>query len=285
MKSGIKHGKRGRPKKVQPKVDVVTTKPLVLKKDSVVIDMKQSVLATSIPIKRGRGRPPKSGVIKGVENITIKSQLKTDSITVKPFEYIIKKDGATIDMNQPVSIVSPFKRGRGRPPKSGAIKHEMNINIKSQLKEVAVSTEDYIQPQILRKKRVFRFDKRLFHQFAQKYNGDIVIMSYVYDKLMQMFVNNKIKIPTIDESYYHEWCSGTPSIEPATEREISSANAFMRGIPVQYKYSLLIDEDMFSKFERSCKRYPQYISNELLKKLIDDNINIPTSKYKEWCTV
>jgi len=223
MKSGIKYGKRGRPKKV----NIDTPKPLELKKDSVMIDM-----------------------------------------------------------NHPIMIETPIKRGRGRPPKLSIIKGEMNITIKSQPKEEVVSVEDYIQPKILRKKRVFRFDKRLFHQFAQRYNGDIVIMSYVYDRLMQMFINNKLKILTIDESYYHEWCGGgAPSIEPVVEKEISSANAFMRGIPVQYKYSLLIDEDMFTKFESCCKRYPQYISNELLKRLIDDNINIGTSKYKEWCTI
>jgi hypothetical protein len=229
MKSGIKHGKRGRPKKVQPKVDAVTPKPL---------------------------------------------------------EYVIKKDGVEIDMNQPLTVdISPIKRGRGRPPKSGVIKGEMNITIKPQSKGEIISTEDYVQPQILRKKRVFRFDKRLFHQFAQKYNGDIVIMSYVHDRMMQMFLNGKIKIPTIDETYYHEWCKMTPPIEPVTEKEISSDNAFMRGIPVQYKYSLLIDEDMFWRFEKGCKRYPQFISNELLKQMLNEGIEIDTSKYREWCTV
>ena len=224
MKSGIKQGKRGRPQK---KIDV-TPKPLEVKTKDVVIDAKPvSVISTLAPVKRGRGRPPKSGVVKG----------------------------------------------------------EMNITIKSQPKEDVVVVDDYVQPTILRKKRVFRFDKRLFHQFAQKYNGDIVIMSYVHDRMMQMFTNGKITIPTINDTYYHEWCRMTPPLEPLMEKEISSDNAFMRGIPVQYKYPLLIDEDMFWRFEKSCKKYPQYISNELLKKMLNEDIKIDISKYKEWCTV
>jgi len=222
MKSTKKTGKRGRPKKIQPKVEEIITKPLVLKKED-VIDVEP--ISVDTPIKRGRGRPPKSVIVNGEENITIKPHIE---------EPIIE--------------------------------------------------EEYIQPKVMRKKRVFRFDKRVFHQFAKKYDGDIVIMSYVYDRLMRMYVDKKLKIPTIDEVYYGAWCNGgTPPIEPIVEREISSSHALLKGVPLQYKYPLLIDEEMFARYEKSCDRYPQYISNELVKRLLDDNINISTSKYKEWC--
>lgn len=245
LKSKSKPAKRGRPKKDITKSDVVSKV------------VKSHKVETIRPQKPKVVEPQKiSEVVVGASNIEIKHPTMSDPILIK--------------------------RGRGRPARISSTPGEKNSKITT---DQTVLMEDYILPTILRKKRVFRFDKRLFHQFAKKYDGDIVIMSYVYDRLMWMFINDKIKIPSINETYYHEWCKMTPPIEPVTEKEISSDNAFMRGIPIQYKYSLLIDEDMFWRFEKSCKRYPQFISNELLKQMLNENIYIDTSKYKEWCTI
>lgn len=255
MKTATK-GKRGRPKKQPIKIKetpVKEVKPIsklevkpVLKS---IKEIKQEVKLEIKPdeIKKKRGRPSKPKVI-GEENIEIKDQL------------LIKKK-------------------RGRPSKPGNSIIEKNDGGQSRF----IEEEIYIQPKILRKKRVFRFDKSVFHTFSKKYEGDIVIMSYVFDKLMRMYIDKKIKIPKIDEIYYAEWCKGNPLLEPIEEREISATQAFIRGVPLQYKYPLLIDEEVFSKFEYISKRYPQYISNALVKMLLDDNINISTSKYKEWC--
>jgi len=203
-------------------------------------------------------------------------------IHTKIEEVIIKTKPVKVIGEENISIITPeVKRKRGRPAKVN--KDEGGIKVK----ESPILEEEYIQPKILRKKRVFRFDKQKFHEFAKRYEGNLVIMSFVFDRLMQKYIDHKIKIPIINEPYYSEWCKDSPPIEPVEEKEISSHNAFVRGVPMQYKYSLLIDEEVFSKFEQSCKRYPPYISNELLKMLLDEknNINISTSKYREWCTL
>jgi hypothetical protein len=186
-----------------------------------------------------------------------------------------------VDITKPVIPLT--KRGRGRPSK--VINGEKNIKIKKEVIEPIIE-EVYVQPKILRRKRVFRFDKRIFHAFANKYSGDIVIMSYVFDILMRMYLNNKIIFP-IDDKYYYKWCEGTPSIEPLEEKELSTSHAMMRGMPVQYKYPMIVDKDLYDEFEIKCKRYPLFITNELVKMLLDEKnkITIDTSKYKDWCTI
>ena len=175
-------------------------------------------------------------------------------------------------------VVPEIKRKRGRPAK--VAKGEEVVKSKELM---AAVEEDYVQPTIMRKKRVFRFDKKVFHQFAKKYNGDIVIMSYVFDRLMRLYNEKKLDIPAINNKYYTEWFQGNPLLEPIEEKELASTNAMLRGIPVQYKYSLLVDKEMYDKFERDSKVYSQYVSNELVKMLLDNKVTIDTAKYKEWC--
>jgi hypothetical protein len=184
------------------------------------------------------------------------------------------------------TTISSVKRKRGRPSKS-PVDGENNIKIKKVAVEQPVIEDAYVPPTILRRKRVFNFDKRVFHMFSAKYNGDIVIMGYVFDILMKMYMDKKITLPVIDEKYYSEWCKGTLVIEPLEEKEISTSHAMMRGIPIQYKYPMVIDKDLYNEFEKKCNRYSQYITNELVKMLLDEKnkINIDISKYKEWCTI
>jgi hypothetical protein len=178
------------------------------------------------------------------------------------------------------------KRGRGRPsskPKD-TVSGEKNIKIKEP--EIEPLEEIYIPPKILRKKRVFTFDKKVFHAFVQKYGGDIIIMSYVFDNLMRLYIHDKIMLPSIDDAYYREWCKGPfPGLEPIEEKELSTSHAIMRGIPLQYKYPLLIEEDIFNMFQKKCKIYSLFVANLLVQMLLDEKnkINIDTSKYKEWC--
>jgi hypothetical protein len=102
---------------------------------------------------------------------------------------------------------------------------------------------------------------------------------------MRLYNEKKIDIPVIDTKYYTEWFQGNPLLEPIVEKELASTNAMLRGIPVQYKYSLLIDKEMFDKFENGCKLYCQYVANELVKMLLDNKVEIDTAKYKDWCTL
>ena len=175
-------------------------------------------------------------------------------------------------------VVPEIKRKRGRPAKSTKSEEVIKSN-----ESPALIVEDYVQPTVMRKKRVFRFDKKVFHQFAKKYNGDIVIMSYVFDRLMRLYNEGKINIPIISNKYYTEWFQGNPLLEPIEEKELAFTNAMLRGVPVQYKYSLLVDKEMYDKFEKESKIYPQYVSNELVKMLLDNKVTIDTTKYKEWC--
>jgi hypothetical protein len=192
----------------------------------------------------------------------------------KPVTEVVISDGA--------------KRKRGRPSKQ-IVDGESNIKIKkSIIPKEDVIEEEYIPPKILRNKRVFRFDKRVFHMFANKYQGDIVVMGYVFDILMRMYIDNKIALPHIDEKYYNEWWKGSPLLEPLEEKELSSSHAIIRGVPVQYKYPMLVDRDLFTEFEKKCKSiYSPYVTNELVKMLMDEKnkIVIDTSRYREWCTI
>jgi hypothetical protein len=186
-----------------------------------------------------------------------------------------------------IEVSDGIKRKRGRPSKS--IPGENNIKIKKESvpKEIVIE-EVYVPPKILRRKRVFIFDKRVFHEFANKYNGDVIIMGYVFDKLMRMYIDDKMDIPLIDIKYYYEWCRGNPPIEPLEEKELASSQAIVRGIPLRYRYPMLIDKDLYTEFERKCKTYySQFVANELVKMMLNDKnkINIDTSKYREWCTI
>jgi hypothetical protein len=81
----------------------------------------------------------------------------------------------TVDGESNIEIIAPeIKRKRGRPAK---LSTQVSDKVVKE-KDLPAVEEEYIQPKILRRKRVFRFDKRVFHQFAKKYNGDIVIMSF-----------------------------------------------------------------------------------------------------------
>jgi len=185
-----------------------------------------------------------------------------------------------------IKVTDGVKRSRGRPPK---IDGEGNIKVKKVVpKEDVIIEEEYIPPKVLRNKRVFRFDKRVFHMFANKYQGDIVVMGYVFAILMKMYIDGKVTLPQIDDKYYNAWWNGSPPLEPLEERELSTSHAIMRGVPVQYKYPMLIDRDLFNEFEKKCKNiYSPYVANELVKMLLDDKykINIDTSKANEWCTI
>jgi len=181
------------------------------------------------------------------------------------------------------------KRKRGRPSKSGKKIIEGSENI------IITPTEEiYIEPKLLRKKRVFRFDKSLFHNLSHKMDGDIIKVSYVVSELMRLYTENKLKIDekSYSTDYYNEWCKGNPPLEPLIINSISQENAVLRGIPLQYKYPIIIDEFVFSAFEASAigKRfYPPFVSNKLLQMYLDENNklfmdrHIHISKADLWC--
>lgn len=176
-------------------------------------------------------------------------------------------------------IEPTMKRGRGRPPK---IKNIENIKVKDG-KETFIE-EAYIEPKIHRKIRVFRFDRSIFHSLSKKFGGDIIIMSYVVNRLMEMYINNKLKVDNKGTNYF-EWCKGSPLLEPVGTNDLAQAHAVTRGIPLQYKYSLIIDEDIFHKFEKCSSCYPQFVMNSLVKMYLDsgDKISIDIRKAYGWC--
>lgn len=171
-----------------------------------------------------------------------------------------------------------IKRGRGRPPKVKGLKNIEMVKKKEDIKE-----EIYVEPKIHRKIRVFRFNKSIFHSFAKKFNGDIIVMSYVVNRLLEMYMGGKLKVD-IRNTNYVEWCKGSPPIEPVGSNDLAQAQAVTRGIPLQYKYSLIIDENIFNKFERTSRCYPQFIVNTLVKMYLseENKINIDISKSKKW---
>lgn len=190
-------------------------------------------------------------------------------------------------ITEPIEPV--IKRKRGRPSKT--ISGENNIKMKKSSvdKEVDDTEEEvYTPPTILRKKRVFRFDKKVFHDFVKRYNGDILVMSYVIDQLMKLYNDDKIKVLSDKNAYYYKWVLFNPPLEPLEENDISSSNALMKGIPLQYRYPILINEDLYIIFEKKCDKsglFFPYVMNELVKILLDEKnkINIDITKYREWC--
>jgi hypothetical protein len=182
-----------------------------------------------------------------------------------------------------------IKKGRGRPKKLGS-KEKVIIDkpLKGEIEDIIIP-DDYIPPKIQRKSRVFNVEKKLFHKFADRYNGDIIVMSYVFDSLMRMYINKKI-MPKIDEQYYRLYCNHHPALqpplEPIREKDIHTSHAIMSGVSLYYKYPLIIDEEIWWKFEKTCTNYySQFIVNEILKMLLDDanKINIDITKANIWC--
>jgi len=175
-----------------------------------------------------------------------------------------------------------IKRGRGRPPKVKDLKNIEMVKKKEDIKE-----ENYVEPKIHRKIRVFRFDRSIFHAFAKKFNGDLITMSYIVDKLMSKYLDHKIKIDKMDKSfkYYREWCKGSPPLEPVGSNDLAQASAVSRGIPLQYKYSLIIDEDTYNKFQKHYDYYPPFLINILVKMYLNEEnkISIDIRKASGWC--
>lgn len=194
-------------------------------------------------------------------------------------------------------VVPVIKRKRGRPPKDTVVEKvviddEDNIVVKKEkVGDITESEEDiYIPPKILRKIHVLRFDKNLFHSFVNKYNGDIVIMSYIFDQLMRMYLDGRIVLDIKKDDYYYKWVLFRPVIEPI-EDNISSTHGLLRGIPTQYRYHLLVDkDDIYDRYEHICYKkdiYPPYVTNELVKAFMNEKnkINIDITKYREWCAL
>lgn len=204
-------------------------------------------------------------------------------------------------------IKSDIKRGRGRPSKKSKIESLENIEyINTDKKGKGMSTWilthpeeyaemckadrenlEYKEPKIYRKIRVFRFDRSIFHSFAKKFNGDIITMSYVVDAIMLKYLDKKIKINPIDKKlkYYQEWCKGSPPLEPVGSNDLAQASAVSRGIPLQYKYSLIIDETTYDKLQSHNDYYPPFLINILVKMYLNGEIkiNIDTKKVSGWC--
>lgn len=233
MKTDKKKGKRGRPRK----------HPIVEKIKS--------------DIKRGRGRPPKTPKIEGLENINYTKDLLYGEDT--------------------------GKKGRGMSTWILTHPEEYNEMCKADKERL----EEYKEPILHRKIRVFRFDRSIFHSFAKKFNGDIITMSYIVDTLMIKYLDKKIKINPINKTlkYYQEWCKGSPPLEPVGSNDLAQASAVSRGIPLQYKYSLIIDEATYNKFQSNNDYYPQFLINILVKMYLNEEIkiNIDTKKVYGWC--
>jgi hypothetical protein len=198
-------------------------------------------------IKRGRGRPPKN--IEGFENI----------------KY--SKDD------------TPVSKGNGMSTWILAHPEEYAEMCKADKEKL----EEYKEPKLHRNIRVFRFDRSVFHAFSKKFNGDIIVMSYIINRLMEMYINKKIKLQ--NKNNYYEWCKGSPPLEPVGFNDLAQAHAVTRGVPLQYKYSLIIDREVFHKFEKDSECYPQFIINSLVKMYLDsgDKINIDMKKASGWC--
>jgi hypothetical protein len=171
-----------------------------------------------------------------------------------------------------------IKRSRGRPPK---VQNLENIEIKNVAELPA--EEIYIEPKIHRNIRVFRFDRSVFHALSKKFDGDIIIMSYVVNRLMEMYINKKIKLQ--NKNNYYKWCDSSPLLEPVGFNDLAQAHAVSRGVPLQYKYNLIIDREVFHKFEKDSECYPQYLLNSLVKMYLDsgDKISIDIRKANGWC--
>jgi len=197
-------------------------------------------------IKRGRGRPSKTPKIEGLENI----------------EY-----------------VDTSKKGRGMS--TWILTHPEEY---AEMCKADRENLEYKEPKLHRKIRVFRFNKSIFHSFAKKFDGDIIVMSYIVNRLLEMYMSGKLKVDTRNTNYV-EWCKGSPPIEPVGSNDLAQAQAVTRGIPLQYKYSLIIDENIFNKFERTSRCYPQFIVNTLVKMYLDseDKISIDIRKASGWC--
>lgn len=179
------------------------------------------------------------------------------------------------------------KRKRGRPPKVTGGRQQ-----KDKVEVIVPVEEEYVEPKILRKKRVFTFDKNIFHTLSKKFNGDIIKISYVINEIMKLYTSNKIDInhKSYSNEFYNEWCKGGPPIEPLIITEISQAQAVSRGIPLRYKYPVIIDEKTWTSFEKSSRIYPQFLINKLVQMYLDEKnsklfIDIDINKAHGWCNI
>jgi len=178
------------------------------------------------------------------------------------------------------------KRKRGRPPKmEGGRQNKTDVVARP-------IVEEYVEPKILRKKRVFTFDKNIFHTLSKKFNGDIIKISYVINEIMKLYTLNKIDInyKSYSNEFYSEWCKGSPPIEPLIITEISQSQAVYRGIPLQYKYPIIIDEKVWTSFEKSSRIYTQFLINKLVQMYLDEKnsklfISIDVNKAQGWCNI
>lgn len=184
------------------------------------------------------------------------------------------------------SVENGPKRKRGRPSKTLKVKGSENIIVSTpEIEEI------YVEPKLLRKKRVFRFDRSLFHTFAHRFNGDIIKMSYIINELMKLYMEKKIKIDwkLVSSQYYDAWSKGSPLLEPLVLNELAQAHAVSHGIPLQYKYSIVIDENVFTAFENKAEKYPPFIINKLLQLYMDEknkvfmDKHIKEDKTEGWC--
>ena len=91
--------------------------------------------------------------------------------------------------------------------------------------------------------------------------------------------------------YYSEWVKGNPPLEPLVPNEIAQSSAVIRGIPLQYKYSLIIDEVTFTAFEKVSQCYYPFLLNKLLQMYLEEKNRAFMDKYikpdksEGWCNV
>jgi hypothetical protein len=151
--------------------------------------------------------------------------------------------------------------------------------------EVILKEEElYIAPKIERKIRVIRLDYKVFHGLNDMVKGDIVRLSYIVNRLMQIYSEKPTKFKIQKGENYYTWCSKNADIEPMVITEFARESTMVSGIPLQYRYPVMIDDVTASTFENVATRsmYHMYILNELVKLYVEGKIKVSMGGLGEW---
>jgi hypothetical protein len=101
---------------------------------------------------------------------------------------------------------------------------------------------------------------------------------------MQQYIEKTNGFKIHKNETYAIWHSRTTGIEPLVIEEFARESAITAGVPLQYKYPILIDDVVMSKFQRITNGiiYYMYVLNELVKLYIDGKIKVTKGGISEW---
>lgn len=165
---------------------------------------------------------------------------------------------------------SIVKRSRGRPKKQNS---------------VAQDVEKYVP--LKRDLRTYqtRFDKKIFMELVKRFKGDLCAISYVIDQCMKEYIKNP-RVMQLDKLLQSKWSFQTNVIkQPFSDNELTLARFVIGGVPLQYKYLIIIDYDIYSQFESASYKnsiYSTFLLNELVKLYINGKLNIITEGAESW---